>query len=459
MTSKPFILAMLLAGSLNIAYPQSTSSTSNPSNTSQDLEKILSQPTGKTDWNDPVSEVAEGCIYLSYPTPSRGEDTTGSSMVYLPPSYNSTTDHYPVIYYLHGGTGNQREGRWLTQRVDAAIKAGKMNPVIIVCPQALPIGWYINANTNDPKVTSGPIEDVIIRDLIPYMDANFRTIPTREGRGIEGFSMGGRGTLMLAFKHPDLFGAASSVAGALVNWDEEPLKRALECTFGDIDNPYSKIYFDAWHPQVFACQNASHIISDGMKIRMFVGDQDRLYNENGNHITERFHNLLDTLSIPHTFTIVPGANHNPLEIFDDAVNKYDTSFWDDAFSKGVAQQKSADNTPDEIKAFISTNFPTSQIKNTVIDQEANGDHYTVSLDNNVSIKFNEHFKWIKVDASNIKGNIPATMILPEIQTYISANNPDKKIIRIEKVPRTGYDILLSDGTSLLFDTTGAPISR
>lgn len=297
-------------------------------------EDSLALPTGKTDWIDPVTVTPVNTQYVLYPTPQRGEGTEGSCLVYLPDDYAAHTDcRYPVIYYLHGGSGNQREGRWLIRKVDAAIKAGKMKPVIIVCPQALPIGWYINANTCDPKVTSGPIEDVIIKDLIPYIDAHFRTIASREGRGIEGFSMGGRGTLMLAFKHPDLFCAASSVAGALVNWDEEPLQRALECTFGDVQNPYSKVYFDAWHPQVFACQNARHIIRNGMKIRMFVGDKDRLYEENGHHITRRFHELLEALQIPHTLRIVPGANHNPMEIFAEGVNDYDTSFWDGAFNR------------------------------------------------------------------------------------------------------------------------------
>lgn len=295
-------------------------------------EDSLALPTGKNDWVDPIQATPINTFYFIYPTEQRGQQTKGSCMVYLPEEYaTQTSKHYPVIYYLHGGTGNQREGRWLIRMVDAAIKSGQMQPVIIVCPQALPIGWYINANTSDPKVTSGPIEDVMIKDLIPFIDTHFRTIATREGRGIEGFSMGGRGALLLAFKHPDLFCATSSVAGAVVNWNEEPLQRALECTFGDVENPYSRIYFEAWHPQVFACQNANHIIQNQIHIRMFVGDKDRLYNENGNHITERFHLLLNALQIPHTYQIVPGANHNPTEIFAEGVNDYDFSFWNKAF--------------------------------------------------------------------------------------------------------------------------------
>lgn len=290
----------------------------------------LSLPTGKTDWVDPVHATPVNTHYVLYPTPQRGEGTQGSCLVYLPDSYRTDTlSRYPVIYYLHGGTGNQREASWLISRLDAAIKAGTMKPVIIVSPQALPIGWYINARTSAPKVQSGPIADVLIHDLIPYVDANFRTIASADARGIEGFSMGGRGALMHAFRSPEIFGAVSSVAGAVVDWDEEPLTRALECTFGDVSDPMSRTCFDAWHPRVFACNNARRIKQSGMAVRMFVGDRDRLYDENGNHITSRFHEMLDSLGISHSFTIVPGANHNPVEIFDDSVNPYDTSFWDE----------------------------------------------------------------------------------------------------------------------------------
>lgn len=287
---------------------------------------------GMTDWVDPVRTTPVNTRYVVYPTPSRGEGTEGSCLVYLPGEYGfDPSKRYPVIYYLHGGTGNQREAAWLIEILDDAITGCLMDPVIVVSPQALPIGWYVNANMADPKVISGPIEDVMIKDLIPFIDSNFNTVADPSGRGIEGFSMGGRGALNLAFSHPDLFGAVSSVAGAVVDWEEEPLQRALECTFGDVNDRFSRTYFDAWHPKTAACRNARRIIEGGMKIRLWVGDRDRLYDENGNHITSRFHEMLDRLLIPHTFTIVPGANHNPAEIFNPAVNPYDYTFWQDAF--------------------------------------------------------------------------------------------------------------------------------
>ena len=407
----------------------------------------LALPTGKTDWVDPVKAVAPGCEYVVYPTPSRGADTQASCMVYTPAGYDAASGRrYPVVYYLHGGTGNQREARWMIAEVDKAIREGRMEPIIVVSPQALPIGWYINANTSDPKVTSGPIRDVIIEDLIPYIDANYSTIASPSGRGIEGFSMGGRGALALAFGNPDLFGAVSSVAGAVVNWEEEPLQRALECTFGDVDDPFSKLYFDSWHPAGFACRNADQIRERDMKVRLFVGDRDRLYNENGNAITERFHNVLERLGINHSYTIVPGADHNPTEIFDPAVNTYDIAFWDTAFANAAL--------PEGILSFLATNFPGASILSAKTVEEANGPHYLLDLSDGTHLKFNEHSNWIRVTSD--RGPVAAGLVHQGIRDYLESipEGSVSKIRSIEKVPRVGYDVTFDDGAHLTFDTTG-----
>lgn len=379
-------------------------------------------------------------------------------MVYLPADYNTTSaKRYPVIYYLHGGTGNQREASWLIENLDRAISAHLMDPVIVVSPQALPIGWYVNANTSDQKVISGPIEDVIINDLIPYIDANYNTVDDPSGRGIEGFSMGGRGALNLAFSYPDLFGAVSSVAGAVVEWEEEPLQRALECTFGDMTDPFSRVYFDAWHPKTAACRNTRRIIAGGMKIRMWVGDRDRLYDDDGNHITTKFHQLLDRLGIPHTLSIVPGASHVPREIFNPAVNPYDYTFWPNAFRSDNPDHDS--ETPAEIRDFITTHFTDVSICKLTISKETNGDHFSVAFSNGISLKFNEHFNWILVEAPAGASPILPSMVHQGLQTYFSCHDSDGRIVRIEKVPRVGYDVMLSDGKTLLFDTSGSPIQH
>ena len=89
----------------------------------------------------------------------------------------------------------------MVARIDKEILAGKIPPFIVVLVQGLPSVRYINA-----KDGKRPVEDVIVKDLIPHIDATYRTVASREGRAIEGMSMGGYGALRLGFKYPELFG-------------------------------------------------------------------------------------------------------------------------------------------------------------------------------------------------------------------------------------------------------------
>jgi enterochelin esterase-like enzyme len=254
-------------------------------------------------------------------------------MIYLPEEYKNTSSRYPVIYYLHGGNGNQREGQWLINEMDKAIKAQKMPPVIIISVQALPIGWYCNANFGAKGVISGPVENVLIKNLVPYIDAHYRTIANSSGRGLEGWSMGGFGAIRLAFKFPELFGFTSSIAGALIDFQDEHNPQYLVNTFGPatgIDSEKSIEYFEAIHPRVYARKN-SEMIKKNVKVRLVVGDQDWLYNNNGKLITKLFSDYLDSLGIKHDYTVLKNVGHMiPVE-FANGTRDYPIQFWADAF--------------------------------------------------------------------------------------------------------------------------------
>jgi glyoxylase-like metal-dependent hydrolase (beta-lactamase superfamily II)/S-formylglutathione hydrolase FrmB len=286
-----------------------------------------------TSWVSPNKSVPSFASYQLYPTPERGKDTFGSFMIYLPEEYKNTFNRYPVIYYLHGGNGNQREGKWLMNEIDRAIKAQKMLPVIIVSVQALPIGWYCNANVGAKGVISGPVENVIIKNLVPYIDAHYRTIAKPTGRGLEGWSMGGFGAIRLAFKYPELFGFSSSIAGALIDFQDEPNPQYLVNTFGPAtgtDSEKSIEYFNAVNPRFYARKNAE-LIKRNVKVRLIVGDQDWLYNNNGKLITKKFSDYLDSLGIKHDYTVLKNVGHMiPIE-FANGTREYPVQFWADAF--------------------------------------------------------------------------------------------------------------------------------
>lgn len=127
-------------------------------------------------------------------------------MVVLPPSYASNpTRHYPVVYYLHGFAISGRDFYDYMQVPTAvAQNAAEGREFIVVVPDTLTaMGGSMYSNS----VTTGNFRDFIATDLVRYIDANYRTIPTREGRALVGHSMGGYGTWVVGMTHPDVFNA------------------------------------------------------------------------------------------------------------------------------------------------------------------------------------------------------------------------------------------------------------
>lgn len=137
--------------------------------------------------------------------------------VYLPPDYDTSGARYPVAYFLAGFAGGGRyllsESLWgetLPQRLDRLIRAGAIRPLIVVMPDCITrLGGsqYINSGA------TGRYEDHLVGELVPFVDAAFRTIASRDGRALMGKSSGGYGATVLAMRHPDLFAAAADHSG------------------------------------------------------------------------------------------------------------------------------------------------------------------------------------------------------------------------------------------------------
>jgi len=124
----------------------------------------------------------------------------------LPSDYDTSASRYPVLYLLHGYTGNNTD--W-TLKTNLSAYAARYR-LIIVMPDGSN-GWYVNS-ASDPKQK---FEDQIIKDLMPYVEAHYRTIPLRRARAIAGLSMGGYGAAFLGLKHYEMFAAIGSLSGAL----------------------------------------------------------------------------------------------------------------------------------------------------------------------------------------------------------------------------------------------------
>jgi len=137
---------------------------------------------------------------------------------YLPPGYDESRQRYPVIYFLAGFTGRgkshfQIPDPWaqpLDARLDRLIASGALPPVICVNPDCFT--RFGGSQYADSSAT-GPYERYVTDELVPFVDARFRTLAGRDHRGVTGKSSGGYGALRLAMRHPDVFGALGSHAG------------------------------------------------------------------------------------------------------------------------------------------------------------------------------------------------------------------------------------------------------
>ena len=171
---------------------------------------------------------------------SKVTDTWRHALVYLPPDYDTQAKvHYPVLYLQHGA--GEDETGWIRQGhanfiLDNLIAAKSCKPMIVV----MAYGYARRAGQAAPDLIGKPFgspemmramqdiaavfEDDVTQVLIPYIDANFRTIADRDHRAMAGLSMGGMQTFQITLNHLDLFsyiGGFSGAAGPLVLGDRK----------------------------------------------------------------------------------------------------------------------------------------------------------------------------------------------------------------------------------------------
>jgi S-formylglutathione hydrolase FrmB len=136
--------------------------------------------------------------------------------IYLPADYDSHPDRrYPVLYLLHG-QGDARDFAlpWVVAGKAAAVVDASPFEGIVVMPQCGKACWFTDWQKATPGGYQPQWETYHIKQLLPWVDANFRTLGTRESRAIAGLSMGGFGALSMAGRFPQLFGHAGSFSGA-----------------------------------------------------------------------------------------------------------------------------------------------------------------------------------------------------------------------------------------------------
>jgi len=186
--------------------------------------------------------------------------------IYLPESYRKEGVGYPVIYNLHGRGGSYKSGGAFRAAMKKAIADGILPPVIAVYPDGTKNGWYA-----DSKDRSILIETHIIREIIPWVDANYNTKVSRDFRVIQGFSMGGYGASLLAAKFPELFSVCINYDGAMWNWKNMMRKSKKWQSVAPVMFDNDKTYYENnSSPWAFATLNRDKI-KGRLHFRTLVG--------------------------------------------------------------------------------------------------------------------------------------------------------------------------------------------
>ena len=281
-------------------------------------------------------------------------------LVFLPPSYaKERSRRYPVVYALHGysiGAEQWAQEIHVPQTIEGAFAQGARE-MIVVLPDSKTVH---NGSMYSSSVTTGDFEQFVSRQLVPYIDARYRTIPDRTSRGLVGHSMGGYGATRIGMKHADVFGSLYVMSPCCLSpRGAGPANPEIEKALQDVKTPADSaglpffaraqlataaawspnpenppLFLDlpvkngAPQPDVLArwTANAPLAFLDQYvgnlrryrAIALDVGDQDGLRTDAG-----KLHDSLDKYGIAHTFEIYEGTHTSKVaDRFQNHVMKF-----------------------------------------------------------------------------------------------------------------------------------------
>jgi enterochelin esterase-like enzyme len=193
--------------------------------------------------------------------------------VYTPPGY-SDAEEYPTLYLMHGIGGDENE--WFNQGaphiiMDNLLAEGKAVPMVMVLP-----------NGKTPKSAGNAgfenFGDVILNDLIPFMEANYSVSDQQVDRALAGLSMGGGQTVNIGFPNPDVFAWLGAFSPA-------PNSRGAQQTITDVDAVKNNLQF------IFLSNGETEV-------------------EPYHPITQGYRDFLTAQDIPYMYQREPGAGHD-----------------------------------------------------------------------------------------------------------------------------------------------------
>jgi enterochelin esterase-like enzyme len=234
---------------------------------------------------------------------SKKHDCQVGYFIYLPPAYHqpeNANKRFPVVYYLHGGRpGGEQKGIQMMKFIQPAIESGRISPMIYVFVNGGEMSHY------DFPAKQSYGETAFVKELIPHIDATYRTIASREGRGLEGFSQGGRGTGRIMFKYPELFSSCAPLGGG-----QQHEKHASE----NDGRETSGVQFDPGNNTFDLARDyvKNRMQQFPLKVLVAVGKND--FNYEGNL---EWSALLKSLGIEHEFHVAGDAEHSAVKCYEE----------------------------------------------------------------------------------------------------------------------------------------------
>jgi enterochelin esterase-like enzyme len=240
--------------------------------------------------------------------------------IYLPPDYDRSEKHYPVLFLLHGYKGDHtswiKHGK-INKIMDKGIAKGEIEPMIIVIPDGK-YYWYINDYQNIARY-----EDFMFDEFLPFIDKTYKTISGKEYRAVAGLSMGGYGSLVWAMHHPDKFSYCVALSASMFTKESlismpNQLYKYMSMLWGAPEatgkDRITQHFIE--NSPVDMAQNNS---SDSLKaVKWFIdcGNQDQL-----SEVNKKLHEIFIERNIDHIYHAYDG--------------RHDWKFWREGIYQGL----------------------------------------------------------------------------------------------------------------------------
>ena len=216
---------------------------------------------------------------------SKTMDKSPNATVILPKTYGKTNKKYPVVYLLHGWTGDNKNFTYYDKEIG---KLADLYDMILVMPDGNFNKWYFDSTVN-PKYQYGTY---VGKEIPEYIDKNYKTIKNRSARAITGYSMGGFGAFNAVMDYPETFGNLGSMSGS-VDLEKYHAKWNIEKIFGA----------QADWESVAVKNNLYKILDKKINIILGCGTEDEFIT-----INRELHQKMIMLDIPHTYIERPGKH-------------------------------------------------------------------------------------------------------------------------------------------------------